>query len=162
MNELITGTQRLVHQLQTGARSFVWNLRESSLAGQSLAEAIRTAVATATAGRQLEILKLGEVQRLPESIGHELLRVAQEATANAAKHGNAHRIVIILDYTRPDAVRLAIVDDGAGFDTSAPVPDGHFGLLGIRERTQKLGGALQLQSTPGQGTTVVVTVPVTL
>lgn len=159
LRDLITGTQRLVHQLQTGARSFVWNLRESSLAGQPLADGIRTAVATSTAGRQVEILTLGEARRLPESIGHELLRVAQEASANAVKHGNAQRIVIMLDFANADAVRLVIEDDGAGFETAAPVPDGHFGLLGIRERTQKLGGTLQLRSNPGHGTTVEVTVP---
>ena len=86
LHELLTGAQRLVQQLQAGARSFVWNLRDGSLATQPLAEAIRTAVTNLTAGRQLEIRTLGEARRLPEWIAHELLRVAQEATANAIKH----------------------------------------------------------------------------
>jgi signal transduction histidine kinase len=85
--------------------------------------------------------------------------VAQEASANAAKHGDAHRIVVILDYTNTNTVRLAVEDDGIGFEPAAPVPDGHFGLLGIRERTQKLGGRIQLHSQPGRGTTVEVIVP---
>jgi signal transduction histidine kinase len=157
--ELLTGTQRLVQQLQAGVRSIVWNLRGSSLATQPLADAIRPAIANATSGRQLEILTVGQARRLPEVIGHELLRVAQEAAANAVKHGNAQRIVIRLDFSAPAQMRLVIEDDGAGFDTSAPVPAGHFGIIGIRERVEKLGGHLELRSQPGKGTTVEVKVP---
>ena len=159
LRELLTGTQRLVQQLQAGARSFVWNLRDRSLATQPLAEAIRSAVEHVTAGRQLEILTLGEAVRVPEVIGHELLRVAQEATANAVKHGAARRIAIILDFTAAPRLRLAIEDDGAGFDSNAPVPAGHFGLIGMRERVEKLGGEFHLRSESGQGTTVEVVVP---
>jgi len=160
LRDLLTGAQRLVQQLQVGARSFVWNLRDSSLTTQPLAEAIRSAVANITAGRQLEILSLGEARRLPELIGHELLRVAQEATANAVKHGSAQRIAILLDFTAVARMRLAIEDDGAGFDITATVPAGHFGLIGIRERVEKLGGEFRLRSEPGKSTTVEVTVPV--
>lgn len=158
LRELIVGTQRLVHQLQAGARSFVWNLRESTGASQPLAEAIHATVARSTTGREFEVVTVGETRRVPESIGHELLRVAQEASTNAVKHGDAHRIVITLDFTDTERVRLVIEDDGAGFDTSAPVPAGHFGLLGIRERVQKLGGEFHLRSEPGKGATVEVTV----
>ncbi|MEI9895980.1 MAG: hypothetical protein WDN28_19450 [Chthoniobacter sp.] len=94
-----------MQQLQVGARSFVWNLRDSSLTTQPLADAIRSAVANVTAGRQLEVLTLGEARRLPELIGHELLRVAQEATANAVKHGGAQRIAIRLDFTTDTRMR---------------------------------------------------------
>jgi signal transduction histidine kinase len=160
LHELLTSTQRLVQQLQAGVRSIVWNLREGSLATQPLADAIRSAVANVTAGRQLEILTLSKTRRLPEVIAHELLRVAQEATANAVKHGNAQRIAILLDFTAPAEMRLAIEDDGAGFDTSIPVPVGHFGVIGIRERVEKLGGKFELRSEPGKGTTVAITVPV--
>jgi len=159
LRELLTGTQRLVQQLQAGARSFVWNLRDRSLATQPLAEAIRSAIEHVTTGRQLEILTLGEAVRVPEVIGHELLRVAQEATANAVKHGAARRIAIILDFTAAPRLRLAIEDDGAGFDPNAPVPAGHFGLIGMRERVEKLGGEFHLRSESGKGTTVEVVVP---
>src|SRR5262249_19634442 len=83
LRDLLDATRRLVQQLQTGARSFVWNLRHAALATQPLASAIATAISTAAAGRQVEIATTGEARRLPESIGHELLRVAQEATSNA-------------------------------------------------------------------------------
>lgn len=158
LKDLLAATQRLVQQLQTGARSFVWNLRDSTLAGQPLATAIGTAISTITAGRQVEIRTTGESRRIPETIGHELLRVAQEAATNAVKHGGARRLAITLDFTA-DRVQLTAHDDGAGFDSSAPVPAGHFGLIGMRERVQKLGGEFTLRSAPGTGTTVEVTVP---
>ena len=160
LRELLAGTQRLVQQLQAGARSFVWNLRDSSLAGQPLASAISQAVANLTSGRKLEVLTSGDVHRLPETIGHELLRVAQEATTNAVKHGNARHITITLDFADRQ-VRLIVADDGSGFDPTAPVPAGHFGLLGMSERVQKLGGQFTLRSAPGNGTTVEVAVPLT-
>lgn len=159
LRDLLTATQRLVQQLQAGARSFVWNLRDTALAAQPLAAAITQAVANATTGRQLEVRTLGEPRRLPETVGHELLRVAQEATTNAVKHGGAQRIAITLDFAA-DAVRLSVNDDGAGFDPTAPVPPGHFGLIGMRERVQKLGGDFTLRSAPGTGTTVEVAVPI--
>lgn len=158
LRELLAGTQRLVNQLQAGARSFVWNLRDSSLAGQPLASAISQAVANLTTGRQLEVRTSGEAHRLPETVAHELLRVAQEATANAVKHGGALHIIITLDFA-DQQVRLTVADDGKGFPPAAPVPAGHFGLLGMRERVQKLGGQFTLHSAPGKGTTVEVAVP---
>lgn len=160
LRELLTGAQRLVQQLQVGARSFVWNLRDRSLATQPLADAIRTAVENVAAGRQLEIRTLGEARRVPEVLGHELLRVAQEATANAVKHGHAQRIAITLDFTAAPHLRLAIEDNGAGFDPAASVPAGHFGLIGMRERVEKLGGEFRLRSAGGQGTAVEVVVPI--
>jgi signal transduction histidine kinase len=159
VRDLITGTQRLVHQLQAGARSFVWNLRENSLASQPLAEAIRTAAVRSAPGRDVEVLTPGDAGRLPESIGHELLRITQEATSNAVRHGDARLIKITLDFAAAGRTRLLIEDDGKGFDTTAPVPEGHFGLLGMRERVLKLRGEFQLRSIPGKGTSVEVIVP---
>jgi signal transduction histidine kinase len=159
VRDLIAGTQRLVKQLQAGARSFVWNLRENSLASEPLAAAIRTAAGRSAQGREVEILTLGDAARLPESIGHELLRVAQEATTNAVRHGDADLIKITLDFAKAGRARLLIEDNGKGFDPDAPVPEGHFGLLGMRERVLKLRGDFQLRSNPGKGTSVEVIVP---
>lgn len=158
LRELLAGTQRLVQQLQAGARNFVWNLRDATDASQPLASAISSAVATLTAGRRLEVRTAGEVHRLPALLRHELLRVAQEATTNAVKHGGAQHIAITIEFTA-DTAQLRIHDDGAGCDPEAPVPPGHFGLLGMRERVQKLGGTFVFRSAPGTGTTVEVSVP---
>ena len=82
LRELITATRRLVQQLQTGARSFVWNLRETSLATQPLADAIRSAVAGATTGHQLEIRTLGQAAASP--------RIHRPRTA-ARRPGSLHQ-----------------------------------------------------------------------
>lgn len=159
LRDLLTATQRLVQQLQAGARSFVWNLRDATDAAQPLSSAISAAVANLTAGRQLEVRSTSEAQRVPAAIRHELLRVAQEATTNAVKHGGAQHIAITIEFAS-GAAKLRIHDDGAGCDPEAPVPPGHFGLLGMRERVQKLGGTFVFRSAPGTGTTVEVSVPV--
>ena len=87
-----------------------------------------------------------------------LLRVVQEALTNVARHAGARSVVVELGY--PGAqVRLAVRDDGAGFDPSA-VPAG-FGLEGMRERLAALGGELTVSSAPSAGTTVRARVPVT-
>jgi signal transduction histidine kinase len=92
-------------------------------------------------------------------IEHELLRIAQEATTNAVKHGQAAHIGIAIAF-RAAEVRLSATDDGRGFDPAHEgVKPGHFGLIGIRERVQKLGGQFELRSQPGAGATLEVAVP---
>jgi hypothetical protein len=90
----------------------------------------------------------------------ELLRVAQAALANAAQHAHAARIAVTLDFGAGDApaLRVAVADDGRGFDPAAPRP-GRFGLVGMRERAARVGAALTLVTAPGEGTEVVVVWP---
>ena len=91
-------------------------------------------------------------------------RTAQEALQNAAKHADARSVQIRL-YRQKDRAVLEVTDDGSGFDT-AEVPAGGthggptgFGLSGMRERAELLGGHLELASTPGRGTTVRLAIP---
>jgi len=157
--ELLEGARRLVQRIQDEARGFLWNLRDRALEGTSLQEAIALAVAGHRAGRTLEVRIEGEPRRLAGRIEHELLRVAQEATSNAVRHGQARHIDVRLGY-REREFALAITDDGAGFDPAlAGAKPGHFGLIGMQERVRRLGGAFALQSAAGQGTTVSVTIP---
>ena len=95
-------------------------------------------------------------QPLPMAAEVVLLRVCQEALANARKHANAHSVTVRLGYD-PDAVRLEVSDDGAGFD-----PDqvsGGYGLRGMRTRVAEAGGTLTVCSNPGAGTQVSAEVP---
>ena len=103
----------------------------------------------------------GRVRPLPETIEENLLRIAQEALTNVIKHSEATRATITLDYG-PQSVRLHIQDNGSGFviDKHAGPREGHFGLLGITERTNRLRGNVSLGSEPGKGTTVQVTIPI--
>jgi signal transduction histidine kinase len=88
------------------------------------------------------------------------LRIAAEAIANALKHAQAGRVAIALGYDA-GAVRLEVADDGAGFiiEQAPGHTAGHFGLIGMRERTRKMGGAFELESTPGRGTRLEIRVP---
>jgi signal transduction histidine kinase len=92
--------------------------------------------------------------RLPRAVEYSLLRIAQEAVANAAKHAHAKRIDVTLAST-PERVTLTIADDGAGFDTVRPRTTS-WGLTVMRERAEAAGAALNIESTPGGGTRVTV------
>lgn len=88
-----------------------------------------------------------------------LLRAAEEALANVAKHARATRVTLTLSWLG-DAVSLDVDDDGVGFDTlPRPRESGGFGLLGLRERLSAVGGRLEVESAPGEGTTVMAQVP---
>lgn len=88
-----------------------------------------------------------------------LLRIAHEGLSNAAKHAHANRVTARLEYAANE-VRLEVTDDGGGFTSDEVDPrEGHFGLQGIRERVNKIGGNLRIASQPGKGTTLRVTVP---
>jgi signal transduction histidine kinase len=102
----------------------------------------------------------GQSPKLPEEMEQHLLRIAQEAVTNTVKHAHAKRVRIRLEMQN-GRLSMVVSDDGEGFEQTDAFSEigGHFGLLGMRERAERLGGALQLRSQPGQGTQVEVTVP---
>jgi signal transduction histidine kinase len=89
-----------------------------------------------------------------------LLRIFQEALANAVKHAHARTVDVELRYA-PDSLALRVRDDGRGFDPESlsPAGSGHYGLIGMRERAERIGGRLTLNSRPGEGTEMLVEVP---
>jgi two-component system NarL family sensor kinase len=104
----------------------------------------------------------GTYRVLAQAVEDELYRIAQEAVANAIRHASAQSIRLRLSYEL-ERVMLEIVDDGRGFDVSqAPSSDGgHFGLTGMRERARILGTEVMLESVPGRGTSVGVSLALT-
>ena len=87
-----------------------------------------------------------------------LFRIVQEALGNAAKHASAKRIVVRLNRTA-SMVSLTVSDDGVGFDRGRLASGGGLGLIMMRERASQLNGTLELESAPGRGTTLTVTIP---
>lgn len=96
--------------------------------------------------------------RLPAAVETGLYRVVQEAMTNVVRHARATRVDVLVE-RRGDRVVLVVEDDGVGFEPDRVRRGEHFGLLGLRERAESLGGTLTLESAPGAGTTIVVEVP---
>jgi signal transduction histidine kinase len=90
-----------------------------------------------------------------------LLRIGQEAINNAVKHAQPRRIIVNLIFDARK-VQLRVQDDGCGFDSQAVGNGaaGHFGLMGMRERVEQIGGTLSIHSAKGAGTEVAVDVPI--
>jgi signal transduction histidine kinase len=92
-----------------------------------------------------------------------LFRVVQEALSNAYRHGGASRVELrlaMLPLRAPPRLQLTLTDNGAGFDATAPIAPGHFGIAGMRDRLQLVGGTVSIASHPGRGATVTVVLPV--
>ena len=115
----------------------------------------------AESGIATQFVLTGDPQSLTSDQRASLLRITQEALTNARKHARPQRVRVGLQYGA-EAVTLLIEDDGLGFDASArrvPGPEGGYGLFGIGERAALVGGTLQIDSTPGWGTRIRVTLP---
>jgi signal transduction histidine kinase len=100
---------------------------------------------------------LGE-ERLSPEVETALYRIVQESLTNIVKHAQARSVSVVL-VPKPDSVALVIEDDGQGFDPAA-TREGGFGIEGMRERVGLLEGRLQVESRPGEGSTIVAEVPV--
>jgi signal transduction histidine kinase len=144
------------------ARRSVWDLRSHLLENSNLVTALSevTKLMASSTRLPIDVQTSGTPRKLSAPVENNLLRIAQEALANALKHAQASHIVVKLNY-EPALVRLRVRDDGVGFDTTchATVSGGHFGLLDMSERAGKIGGAFSMISAPGQGTEIVVAVP---
>jgi signal transduction histidine kinase len=98
-------------------------------------------------------------ERLAPDVETTLYRIAQEALNNAAKYSSARHVEVLLE-RRSDAVLLVVEDDGVGFDAEGDVKGRGFGLGGMHERAALVGGHLEVESSPGKGTTVLVRIAV--
>jgi signal transduction histidine kinase len=96
-------------------------------------------------------------ERLPMAVETALYRVVQEAMTNVVRHARATRVDVLVERSA-DRVTVMVEDDGVGFEPDRVERGTHFGLLGLRERADALGGTLTVESRPGAGTTVVVEV----
>jgi signal transduction histidine kinase len=146
------------------ARRLVWALRPESLERESLDQALARVVLRWSEENGIPASTQVTGIRLPlaPTIQVALLRCAQEGLSNIRKHARASQVTLTLSYL-DDAIILDVQDDGGGFsldDQSAGGPDaGGFGLIGMRERVEALGGSLTLESEPGEGATLVVQLP---
>ncbi|MCW3054267.1 MAG: hypothetical protein JWN14_3437 [Chthonomonadales bacterium] len=148
----------IARESQLEARRTIRALRLYALETRELGVALSHLVQDNTTGSEVEaqFQVTGTPYPLPAPVESEIFRIAQEALTNTIRHSGARHLLLELAFTET-TVRLRIRDDGRGFD---PEAEGHvgFGLQGIRERVNRLGGSLVLLSAPGQGTELDVTV----
>lgn len=150
----------MVRHTQAEARRIIWDLRldldqdvslETALSElcQRMSNSAHVNVRTELEGRE---------EPLSNVLKHNLLRIAQESLHNAVQHAHPESILVRLRYDN-NAVTLRIKDDGCGFadDGKRTVEHGHLGIAGMEERARRLGGKLDISSTPGAGTEVVAT-----
>lgn len=141
------------------ARRSVLDLRAVPLEGRNLADALGVLAQKVSedSGLRVDFKATGGGRPLSVRIETGLYRVAQEALRNVVQHARAGRARIQLLNT-PREVQLIVEDNGSGFDPQQ-VQDGRYGLVGLNERARLLGGTLRLETSPGQGTRLQVTIP---
>ena len=141
------------------ARRSVLDLRAAPLEGRTLSDALADLVERLQRTSELVVAYrvTGAGRPLPVRIEAGVFRLAQEALTNVRRHAEARQVAVELAVSA-DFLRLSVIDDGIGFDPTA-VQEGHFGLIGLRERTRLLGGTLNLSTSPGNGTELSVRIP---
>lgn len=140
-------------------RLLVFELRPFMLEKEGLVSALRARLAAVEgrSGLKTEVLVSGE-RRLPLAVEEEIYRIVQEGLANVVKHARAREVRVLIDF-HPDTFRLELIDDGAGFDRESASQSGGVGLQSMQERAGRLGGSLEIESAAGQGTRIILTVP---
>ena len=139
-------------------RALIFELRPELLENEGLTIALNSQAATLEMSHHLTVeTELCEEPALSVDAKEALYRVTREALFNVVKHAQAHRVALTMACGE-ESVHLEIADDGVGFDPGALFP-GHLGLQSIRERVARLGGAVEIDSAPGQGTRLRVDLP---
>jgi signal transduction histidine kinase len=142
-------------------RALIRDLHRSPLGAAGLAEALESF--TDEVGRDSGIRFHHDVQeiQLPAPIALLIFKIASEGVMNALKHAEPTDVWIAVTKANEDIV-LELRDNGSGFDTTAPGPEGHFGMAMMRERAKVGGGTLDVTSAPDDGTTITVRFPIDL
>jgi signal transduction histidine kinase len=158
-DQLMRDAVAQVSQEIESLRGLITELRPAALDELGLAPAIESLVQRTSAHHGLDVeaqVELGDGAPLTSELESTVYRLVQEALTNVAKHAQAERVQVEVMRT-PDGVRLLVSDNGQGFDPAQPTSG--FGLSGIRERVELARGTLQLDSGPGQGTTLRALIP---
>jgi signal transduction histidine kinase len=140
------------------ARRVLWALRPDLLQNEPFHRSVERVAKdwAESSGVTAQLHVTGPVRAVSSDIEQTLLRCLQEALANVQKHAKAEAVTITMSFMGNELF-MDIQDDGRGFDVSARAPG--FGLHGMRERVEAAGGRLDIESAPGEGTTVAVQVP---
>ena len=158
--DLLTTARQMLSSCRAELRSCLFDLRGHALEANTFTEALRTTLKPFSSTTKIGIRFDVRTALFNDSTVHAVLCIVRELAANAIRHGHAARVRVAGEY-REERLRFSVEDDGSGFDpaTVPGIEAGHFGLSGIRTRVERLGGMLELTSTPGRGTYARATIP---
>lgn len=160
LQERLTQLGNVLDEAMALKRQVVEELRPSLLDHFGLPTALRTYVEStcAKAGVHAEVHLPEEGDTIPKDMAITLFRIVQEGLDNVIRHANAQRVKLELQIT-PDAYAFTLTDDGRGFDPNSARDVWPHGIMGMQHRVRALGGHFALESAPGRGTTLKVSVP---
>jgi signal transduction histidine kinase len=164
VHKYILQARQAARQHLSEARGVLWALRPDVVAREPLSQALQRVVQRwceeSSLPAHLEVT--GSEHALPAAIETTFIKAAQEALANVRKHAHASQVNLTLSYMDDEAV-LDVQDNGTGFDPGAAAGGAElqngYGLVALRERVTQLGGRLEVESAPGEGATVVISLP---
>ena len=156
VNEALANAQTLTQEALADVRRSISTLRADPSTSRPLPETLSRLLAdTQAAGIQANFSVTGQVRPVPPQVEFTLYRVVQEGLTNVRKHAQASQVDLVLTYTE-HAVLVRLKDDGIGTEQ----PGGGFGLLGLQERVQLVGGTLTVATHPGEGFMIEASIPV--
>lgn len=164
VKQRLTSMHALIQRMIDSVHKLIFDLRPTTLDHLGLVPSLRWFANSRLGPKGVRVLveEVSDPRRLPIEVETALFRVIQEAINNIARHAAARRVNIYLDFG-DEEVAVDVVDDGVGFDLFelSPSPDNQrgLGLMGMQERIDMLGGDLEINSIPGQGTQIHIRVP---
>ena len=143
-------------------KNCLWDLRSRTFEEKDMTEAVRRAVGPNVGGARIYVRFNVPRSDLSEGTTHAILRIVRELVVNAIVHGKATEIKVAGE-RHAETISFSVRDNGTGFDpASAPgTSAGHFGLQGIRERLNEFGGSMSIDSAPGNGSRIVISISTT-
>ena len=157
----VDGAIDALHAVIRDIRNFIFGLRPVLLEGGSLADGLRHLANELRRNGGVEVVvSVDDSQEvdLPIEMVAEMLALTREALSNVARHAAASHASVRL-VTDDEGVRLELADDGRGFDTAEAAEGGHHGVANMRSRAKTLGAQFEIESVPGDGTRIIVTLP---
>lgn len=155
--ECLGAAERMLQSSRTELQRCLFDLRGTALGEADFAKALRQTLAPIAGSTIVDVRFAVARARLSDTLAHAVICAVRELVSNAIRHGRATHVEVRGE-EKDGRVAFSVRDDGCGFDAARrPGPtEGHFGLEGIRERTRRLGGSLQIDSSPGRGTAISV------
>ena len=161
--ELLDSARSQIRATVDEARQAIWNLRKKETASPQIGQLLNNMAQQVSHVSHVPVHfeALGNPIQLDRAVEYIVLMVAREAVYNAVHHAQPREVCIRVSF-EPDNVRMQVLDDGCGFDPAEVLAaqSVHFGLVGMRERVEHVGGRFEVKSSPGRGTQLSVELPV--